>query len=1405
MFRKKSGARITSLALVLAMMLGLFTSGGGMIQAQGTADNDNPLVSVKLSAEDMAVPLDGVTQLQVTGRLKDGSEIDLRHDAKTTIAYSAPIDMFTIGDDGLARAGTQDVGEVQIGVEVVRDGIRLTDTLKLTIKPEPARPFLRDYTGTLTMKLYLGDNGKIELTLDEALEAIKKMDHMTRSMPKIIYLVGWQHDGHDSKYPDWNVVNPKLKRPGDATALDSLKWFMDEAEKYNTTISFHINMTDAYQDSPQWEEFINKDLIRKEENGELIKGGHWVSGQSYKINLTRAWEAGVFQRNIDDLLAKIPQLLRGKTIHIDAFVTSPVEWAPSVGNADPYHKTTYRQESETQKKIMRYWRDKGMDVTSEYFHGYRGDPLFGLQPMAWWADWRSIDSQMKLPAALAVGGKGGNELFGTSMHGEEIVKKDKVRLTGFLQEFSATTLLWQYLNQFERLSYNEPTSTVQFSDGVTSSKQSGKRVVKHGDVTIADGTDMFVPALWRKDKPEIIAFSQDGYKDRSWKLPAGWAGVQAVDVFEIGMGLPRLIERGLPTAGDTVTLSIAPGSAVSITPANQEPLDPIQTIAAGLKSVPAPAKNMTRLTLPQVPEGYEIELLESKRPDVIDHTGHISPTSQEEEVLLIFQVKRKADGVSTHTAAIPVIVPPGSVVNINDVYDAKNAVLTGNAVLRSNGAFMTGSVVGFVGGPVGNNNTVTFQQVNVPGDGLYELQLEYATAVPRSVFVRANEEQGIEVLLTGTDWNKAQLKTIQVVLKKGMNTITLYNPTEYAPDMGSIIVKSITPNSIADWITSIQLPGKNDKYVTLPSVPQGFTVSIKSSDNETVIKPDGRIVRPAADQIVYLILQVTRNYDGVTAETAAIPVVIAGEPQIISVATVVVNTEVGKAPVLPTVVTATYSDMTVEKISVVWDAIEAEQYAKAGTFTVMGKVAGTNLQAVAMVNVTESPIQTPYITSLSPVIVETEVGTPLVLPTVVTATYSDLTVAYISVVWDAIGAEQYAKAGIFTVTGSVAGTDLQAIATVHVKESPVQTPYITSLSPIAVDTEVGTPPAMPSVVTATYSDLSTMPVSVAWDQIDASLYSKAGSFIVKGTVEGASMKAEAMVTVKADQGSGNGTDNGSGGGSSSSSTSTTVPPQTKEPKKPQPNREQEAPKLMELTYVPTTEQMQHPHYLSVVRVNEDGSTMPVVFSAYDPSALKMKFLGYVDENYKVVYKEVKFTDLQKHVWAKEAIEALTSRGVLDGVSLYRFVPEQAITRAELVVMLVRMLGLTAEADSNFADVNPSASYYYDIAIAKKAGLIQGVTDKEFQPEAKVTREQWMTIIERALRQMKVINESENEDALNTFTDREQIADYALRSAAALVKLKLIVGANQQLLPKKTTSRAEAALVLYRIIPLVLQK
>ena len=60
------------------------------------------------------------------------------------------------------------------------------------------------------------------------------MDKRTVGIPKIVYLVGWQYNGHDSKYPAWFEVNERLKRPEDKTALESLKWLMKEA----TTVSY---------------------------------------------------------------------------------------------------------------------------------------------------------------------------------------------------------------------------------------------------------------------------------------------------------------------------------------------------------------------------------------------------------------------------------------------------------------------------------------------------------------------------------------------------------------------------------------------------------------------------------------------------------------------------------------------------------------------------------------------------------------------------------------------------------------------------------------------------------------------------------------------------------------------------------------------------------------------------------------------------------------------------------------------------------------------------------------------------------------------------------------------------------------------------------------------------------------
>ncbi|MCZ8522845.1 S-layer homology domain-containing protein [Paenibacillus caseinilyticus] len=113
-----------------------------------------------------------------------------------------------------------------------------------------------------------------------------------------------------------------------------------------------------------------------------------------------------------------------------------------------------------------------------------------------------------------------------------------------------------------------------------------------------------------------------------------------------------------------------------------------------------------------------------------------------------------------------------------------------------------------------------------------------------------------------------------------------------------------------------------------------------------------------------------------------------------------------------------------------------------------------------------------------------------------------------------------------------------------------------------------------------------------------------------------------------------------------------------------------------------------------------------------------------------------FADTAAH-WAKADIEELASKGVVTGLDEQRFAPDQAITRAELSVLLVRAIGLEnapgGNGESGFRDVGPDAWYAGAVAEAVKAGLIDGYEDGTFRPMQVVTREQTATLFQRAIR------------------------------------------------------------------------
>ncbi|TXK80688.1 Ig-like domain-containing protein [Paenibacillus sp. N3.4] len=83
-----------------------------------------------------------------------------------------------------------------------------------------------------------------------------------------------------------------------------------------------------------------------------------------------------------------------------------------------------------------------------------------------------------------------------------------------------------------------------------------------------------------------------------------------------------------------------------------------------------------------------------------------------------------------------------------------------------------------------------------------------------------------------------------------------------------------TAADIAANLSAIAAPAKDATSVTLPSVPYGFTIAVKSSNNTSVILTDGTIIPPNVQTTVNLVLEVTRTSDNTKAVTGSLPVVV---------------------------------------------------------------------------------------------------------------------------------------------------------------------------------------------------------------------------------------------------------------------------------------------------------------------------------------------------------------------------------------------------------------------------------------------------------------------------------------------------------------------------------------------------
>lgn len=167
-----------------------------------------------------------------------------------------------------------------------------------------------------------------------------------------------------------------------------------------------------------------------------------------------------------------------------------------------------------------------------------------------------------------------------------------------------------------------------------------------------------------------------------------------------------------------------------------------------------------------------------------------------------------------------------------------------------------------------------------------------------------------------------------------------------------------------------------------------------------------------------------------------------------------------------------------------------------------------------------------------------------------------------------------------------------------------------------------------------------------------------------------------------------------------------------------------------------------------------------------------------------------FNDVAYTSWYYDAVKFVYDKGIMDGVSYYRFAPDATITRGMVVTMLWRMAGEPYEAAAGFTDVAAGRYYTTAVAWAAKNGIVEGMTATTFAPDQAITREQLASIL---YRYAKWLGFSGYGSDISGYTDAGKVSSYAYDAMSWAVRSGVVTGTSAKVLdPQGTASRAAAA-------------
>ncbi len=183
---------------------------------------------------------------------------------------------------------------------------------------------------------------------------------------------------------------------------------------------------------------------------------------------------------------------------------------------------------------------------------------------------------------------------------------------------------------------------------------------------------------------------------------------------------------------------------------------------------------------------------------------------------------------------------------------------------------------------------------------------------------------------------------------------------------------------------------------------------------------------------------------------------------------------------------------------------------------------------------------------------------------------------------------------------------------------------------------------------------------------------------------------------------------------------------------------------------------------------------------------------------KVVTDVAVMTDVPASAWHYDYVKYVLAEGIMKGTSATTFEPNANITRGQFVTILGRLAGVEdssaqAPATTKFSDVEGDTYYASHVAWAVEKGIVEGTSATTFEPKAQITRQDLATMIGRYATAQSIALPAASD---KTFADDADIAKYAKDYVYQLKAAGILEGKGDNLFaPKANATRAEAAKII----------